>query len=533
MLGRRQSINKIEVYITYNLIDNTQLTIRMYYIHTPDYKSFTLVEVATAASGPTFTDAAQFRGILNGDLISVHDDREPPFQLIRRYQHPQLAGILILNTKTIYGLTGRNVPIYLFHPFDRRYPPFRVGCTNNSRINKVATVAFEDWSSRDTFPRGALIQLLGDADSFAAQRAGLEVVASPFYSHKAFMGLPSYMEPPSGRELLSAADGWTVFNVDPEGCRDIDDCIAVRGDEVAICIADVDAAVPAGGRVDEYASLTAQTIYHEGTAIRPMLPPALSEGICSLVADQVRPAVALRGRIVDGTIRDLSFQAVNIINGRSYSYEGAGEALKEPLRPLMKAIGCTSDDSHEWIAATMTLYNLEAAKILVAAGQGILRAHSGPKAERFAALSVLGADVAARLASDAAEYCDVRSDKRHAGFGLAVYCHATSPIRRYSDLVNQRILKGTLLQIPGAELIYTLNVRAKAAKEYERACAFMEALAAPTRLVDVVSVDGGRAYVPAWGRLVKYAGPSGRVRYFYDASKPKWNQKLVFEACAA
>ncbi len=521
-------------------------TRKMYYVHTPDYRTFTLVDVDTGTQGPTFTDAKMFNGILNGDLVSVNDDKEMPIDLVSRCRHPTLAGVLVLNSKVLYGLTSRNVPIYLFHPYDRRYPPFRVGCTDKSRTNKVVTVSFENWNRGDMFPRGALIATLGAADDFAAERAGLEVMASPFYSHKAFMGLPLHTAPPSGRELLAQESGWTVFNIDPEGCRDIDDCIALRDDEIAICIADVDAAVPAASRLDEYASLTAQTIYHEGAAVRPMLPPMLSEGICSLVAGAVRPSVALRATIRDGALINARFQTVNIINGRSYTYEEAQEGLKETLGPLMRALrqndkeegawgtGCPpEDDSHLWIAAAMTHYNLEAAKVLMAAGHGLLRAHSGPKAERLAALATLGPEVAARLASEAATYCLVAANKVHAGFGDAPYCHATSPIRRYADLVNQRVLKGTTLVAAQHELVYTLNVRTKAAKEYERACAFMRALQAPVKEVDVISVGGGRAYVPFWGRLIKYDGPSGKVRYFYDATKPKWSQKIVFQACAA
>lgn len=503
----------------------------MYYVYTPDYHTFTLIDADTGPVGPTFTDAKLFNGILNGDLVSVNDDKELPIDLVSRGRHPILSGILVLNSKVLYGLTSRNVPIYLFHPYDRRYPPFRVGCTDKSRVNKVATVIFEHWNRGDMFPRGALVAVLGPADNFEAERSGLEVMASPFYSHKAFMGIPSSMLMPTGRELLAQETGWTVFNIDPEGCRDIDDCIAIRGDEVAICIADVDAAVPAGGRIDEYASLTAQTIYHEGFAVRPMLPLTLSEGICSLVTDSIRPAVALRATMRGNALINVRFQVVNIINGRSYTYEEAQAALKGVLVPLMAALRQNDkedEDSHMWISAAMTRYNLEAAKVLMAAGHGLLRAHSGPKAERLAALAALGPEIAARLSSEAATYCLVTGGKVHAGFGDQAYCHATSPIRRYADLVNQRVLKGTALVVPRAELVYTLNVRGKAAKEYERACAFMAALAAPIKEVDVISIGLGRAYVPAWSHLIKYDGPSGMVKYFYDATKPKWSQKIVF-----
>jgi exoribonuclease R len=505
----------------------------MYIVHTPDYVHFTL---KCGDTGPTFTDARLFTGILNGDTVKIYDDRDPAIELVSRAKHPSLAGVLELASKTLYGMTSRNVPIYLFRPFDRRYPPFRVGCSERDRTsNYLAIIQFEEWPKGQTLPRGALVQLLGPAGNFKVERVGLQHTASPFWSHKAFMGHPMGLAPPGGRSLLDAANGWTLLNIDPVGCRDIDDVIGFCGDKVAICIADVDAAVPQDSAVDRYAALTTQTIYEEGRAVRPMLPPVLSESICSLIAGEIRPAIALMATIRDGALADVHFKAVNIVNGRSYTYEEAAADLGGLFKPLLSALGCVSEDSHLWIAAAMKFYNLEAAKVLMARGFGILRAHSGPKADKLAALTAtLGPEVAARFASEAATYVPVGGGN-HFGMDDRPYCHATSPIRRYADLVNQRILKGTAQDAPDWQLFYTLNVRSKAAKEYERAITFMHALNSGNKEIDAVIVDSGRAYVPAWNRMIRLTntisvGAEVKVRYFYDASKARWKERMVFSA---
>lgn len=514
------------------------MNIGEYIVHTPNYAHFTLM--SAKKEGPTFTDARLFTGTLNGDTVRVCDDREPAIQLVSRAKHPALAGIIELASKTLYGMTSRNVPIYLFRPFDRRYPPFRVGCSERDRtVNRLAIVAFEDWTAGQTLPRGALVQLLGVAGDFNAERIALQHTASPFWSHKAFMGHPIHIAPPK-RPLLDASDGWTLCNVDPAGCRDIDDVIGFRGDEVVICIADVDAVVQADTTLDHYASLTAQTIYEGGVAVRPMLPPTLSEGICSLIPGEIRPVLALRATIRGGALHNVHFQSVNITNGQSYTYEEAQEALKGLFSPLMDALGyvevCETDShpSHDWIAEAMKFYNLEAAKLLMARGSGILRAHSGPKAEKMAALTSALGHLAGRFASEAAAYVPVAAGATHFGMDNRPYCHATSPIRRYADLVNQRIIKGTYTQALDLNIYYNLNVRSKAAKEHERAIAFMQALNVTDKIVDVVIVDSSRAYVPAWSRIIrlaneKAAGTEARVRYFYDASKARWKDRMVFE----
>lgn len=519
----------------------------MYYVYTPDYKTFELHDATVnGRPPPTITDARLMNGVLNGDLVTYDDMSERPFTVIRRAKHPHLVGLLELTSKTLYGMTSRHVPIYLFHPFDRRYPPFRVGCSEKDRsVNKIAVISVDSFEAGQTFPRGQLVEILGTAGDLAVERLALQHVASPFYKKK-FATLMDLSASPGHTELRTTYDvGWQIFNIDPAGCKDIDDVIGLHEEtpghwRCIIGIADVDAHIPVGSQLDEYAAQTLQTIYDDGAAVRPMLPPLYSEGLCSLRPGQFHKVLAYEFtfRAGGGAITEGTFKTLNIKNHGSYTYESILDAEDRlplgTLRQLVTELGGDAADTHDWVATLMKHYNIQAAKQLLAAGAGILRTHSGPKMERIKEYeAILGPAVAQQLGNEAAKYerVDKGAEQSHYSIGAA-YCHATSPIRRYADLVNQRILKGMVTDC-AADLIYNLNIRSKAARQYDRIAFFLSQLES-SRTVDLIVVNERRAYVPAWKMLVRFINilePATKVtaRLYYDASQPSWKNKIVFQ----
>lgn len=528
----------------------------MYYVYTPDYKTFELHDATAALNGrppPTITDARLMNGVLNGDLVTYDDMSERPFTVIRRAKHPHLAGLLELTSKTLYGMTSRHVPIYLFHPFDRRYPPFRVGCSEKDRsVNKIAIISVDSFEAGQTFPRGQLVEILGVAGDLAVERLALQHVASPFYKKKfaKLMDLPAASPGPS--DLRPTYDaGWHIFNIDPAGCKDIDDVIGLREEGAGqwrciIGIADVDAHISAGSQLDEYAAHTLQTIYDDGAAVRPMLPPLYSEGLCSLRPGHFHKVLAYEFTFSTAAavaeVSEGNFKTLNVMNHASYTYESVLELEDRPslsaLRQLVGQLGGDVTDTHDWVAILMKHYNIQAAKRLLAAGAGILRTHSGPKMERIREYeTILGPTVAQQLGNEAAKYesVDRTALQSHYSIGTA-YCHATSPIRRYADLVNQRILKGIVANCT-AELIYNLNIRSKAARQYDRIAFFLSQIE-DSKTVDLIVVNERRAYVSAWKMLVRFTstlepGTKVTARLYYDASQPSWKNKIIFKAISS
>ena len=91
--------------------------------------------------------------------------------------------------------------------------------------------------------------------------------------------------------------GERVFTIDPTGARDLDDALSLTRNEdgtydVGVHIADVSHFVKVNTPIDRDARKRATSVYLVQRSV-PMLPPSLSEEICSLVAGQERLAFSV------------------------------------------------------------------------------------------------------------------------------------------------------------------------------------------------------------------------------------------------
>jgi ribonuclease R len=135
-----------------------------------------------------------------------------------------------------------------------------------------------------------------------------------------------------GRSDLRCQD---VVTIDPEDAKDHDDAIFVerlspepnRGWAVWVHIADVAHYVPVGCAVDREAFARATSIYLPGEVL-PMLPPVLSNDLCSLQPRVDRLAISVRMEVSeDGVVRASSFHRSLIRVRRKLSYGEAFEIL--------------------------------------------------------------------------------------------------------------------------------------------------------------------------------------------------------------
>jgi hypothetical protein len=501
---------------------------------TKDYKHFRVGD-------KEFQGASLACKALPGDTVTIEYDQVTA--ILERAQHKHIVGTLELASKIRYGMTSKNYPIYRFTPFSESYPPFFVGCSQKDITqNVLAIIDFLHWDD-GTCPRGILSQIIGPAGNIEAEEAALAAHATPVTWKK----LGELVQPPA---IDSRPNGIT-FHVDPPGCKDIDDAITLNpavgnNINVQIHIADVSSWLIANPGLMEKASQISQTLYRDGAAIHPMFPAALSEGEFSLLPGEDRRAWTLSfnwDKILKN-VTEITWKLETIRVAHSFTYHSINKSILAPeLQNICSGIaGRELTDSHEWIEQLMILYNCEVAKLLRAAGAGVLRRHSGPDEDRFKAYAAAGLP-AERLAMSAGEYCAGNEPVvNHWGLDKPVYCHATSPIRRWSDCINQlalrRIILGTTIEPVETRVIEHLNSRSKALKAYERDLNFMRAVLNPldTALTGTVA-EPGRIWISSWSKIVKAdtgdaaAGTEMAIKFFCDATQRNWKRRIVISCC--
>jgi len=497
-------------------------------LQTKDYKNFRVDSFEFHS--PNLASRA-----LPGDLVEV--DLGQVMKITQRAKHQHIVGTLELASKVRYGITSHGHPIYSFVPFAESYPPFFVGCSQNDvSQNVLAIIDFAHWD-QGTCPRGNLARIIGPAGDIAVEEEALTLHASPLRWKK----LEPLVEPP---ELFARSTGIT-FHVDPPGCKDIDDAITLNplpgfNIEVKIHIADVSSWLVANPWLVEKAEAIGQTLYRDGVAIKPMFPAELSEDTFSLLPGKDRRAWTL------SFIWNTALKCVSAVTwtlemirvSQSFTYHSVTKSMfaKELEEICSGLAGRAITDSHEWIEQLMIFYNCEAAKLLYKTEMGVLRRHAAPDEARFAAYDAAGLP-AKRLAMSAGEYCSSGElEVKHWGLGQDFYCHASSPIRRWSDCLNQlairRLILGEEPNIITAPVIDRMNARSKAIKAYERDLTFMRAVLGGSTEVEGQIAEEGRIWVPTWGRIVKAEttgapGTAVKIKFFCDATKRNWKRRMV------
>ena len=384
--------------------------------------------------------------LLHDDLILFKDDTviilESPFR------DTVLAGVLILG-KT-YGRSGKRL-LYKCIPDNKSLPvflvPYNVGATfSKVAKNKYIAFRFANWDS--DHPHGEIKDTLGDVDSFEAfneyqlYRRGLHLSLAQLT--KASKILIKHDELSCIEKILATSNYQiedlrsieNVFTVDPMDCNDFDDAFSVALENgiatINIYIANVFLWLETYG-LWEHMTDRVSTIYLPDKK-RPMLPPLLSEDLCSLKQGADRFAFMMSVKYDMQTLKPIDnpvFKNVLINISKNYAYEDK-KLGKNPAYKVLRTLAQT-DDSHEVVAFWMIRMNAAAAEHLRNVNKGVFRTSEG---ENLLEKNMFkGGGMGELLVLPGAVYSEVCAP--HSQLGVDAYVHITSPIRRLVDILNQ------------------------------------------------------------------------------------------------
>lgn len=312
------------------------------------------------------------------------------------------------------------------------------------------------------------------------------------------------------------------ITIDGDDARDFDDAISVRkvdaGWELIVAISDVSHYIKTDTHLDHEAYDRATSVYLPNVVL-PMLPPVLSDGLCSLCphVDRLVKAVSIQ-LTENGSVKSYQFYKAVICSKARVTYGQAQKiidkkaddkkwlcSLLDEAHQLYKLLdqkrkkrGALEIDlpftqlvfdknnkiesimlgkrnvSHKIIEEFMLLANeLTAEWLLSQKRQALFRNHNQPDFEKVHSLNNFlknmgiitklqkGQKIATKqiqsviyslgqlengeiyvpmVLSVLAQACYEEKNKGHFGLAYEHYCHFTSPIRRYPDLIVHRSL---------------------------------------------------------------------------------------------
>jgi ribonuclease R len=238
-----------------------------------------------------YLNRREMRRVMHGDQIMVRVDRKA-----RGGAETHIVQVLERGQKRLLGtyaeLNGKGFLV----PMDARIGtiPLKPGVVTPEK-GKVVAAEISRYATAMSLPEAHVVNVMGDPDDPEVQaqsivfRYGLSTSFPPEVHREASQISYSI----AADEIAARMDlrELPIVTIDGENARDFDDAVYVRrqgrGYEIYVSIADVAHYVVSETALDQEAYARATSVYFPDRAI-PMLPEALSNGICSLNPNEDR-----------------------------------------------------------------------------------------------------------------------------------------------------------------------------------------------------------------------------------------------------
>ncbi len=304
-------------------------------------------------SDPIFLSHRQMQQVMHGDRVSariIGQDR-------RGRPEGSIVDVLERGTKEVVGRLYEDNGVYYVTPENTRIshriliPPNKL---NNAKQSEVVLIRLVEQPGRNAQPVGHVRQVLGEHGA-----PGMETDIA-IYSH----GLPNEFP----KEVIAEASKFgdkvkatdkrerhdlrelPLVTIDGEDARDFDDavyCEKLRsGWRLLVAIADVSHYVRLNTALDAEARLRGTSVYFPNRVI-PMLPEALSNGLCSLNPQVDRLCMVCEMRVsAEGKITRAEFYEGVMCSAARLTYTAVAAFLSNAKAPAGAALQSLSEPLH-------------------------------------------------------------------------------------------------------------------------------------------------------------------------------------------
>ena len=415
-------------------------------IEKQDYSQYSLVSKDTDKI-IRFNDPEKIIGVFHNQTIDLVDDQ---FNIKAPIVTPKnIVGEIELYSKYSFKPNKKGVPAYIFTPINKMYPKCIVHSKIKSKYktNVIITVDYTNWQKNDKFAKGNINRIIGEInDVKAIQESMLFKYDLPIYNLKCnFKQIPllfnQLLENYQDREFIKK----DIISIDPDGCRDIDDAVSIYPKEtnviVDIHIADVYYVL---SKLDLINKIKNVTSIYLTDYIKHMLPDIISSNYGSLIEKTTRFMLSIQfvydpneNKLISTNLR----KTIGKIT-KNYTYDNYPKKINKYIKSIEKIYKIVTKetieifDSHKLIEALMIIYNTEFCKIIQhQEKKSIFRIQEQTNKIYNSVDDKRLNNFLSIIKSRCAEYS--YSKMSHATLKINNYTHATSPLRRIVDLMNQ------------------------------------------------------------------------------------------------
>ncbi len=236
-----------------------------------------------------FINPRRMAGAMHGDKVAARVERVKE----GNRREGRIVRIITRAHSTVVGRFERSKGYGIVIPSDERLIDSIIiprGEAKGAKDGEIVEAEILRYGEKNHAPTGTVIEIIGDPDDPDVEST---VILKKFGLTAEFPA-PVVAEAEGVASEVSEADtagrvdlrGKKLFTIDGETARDFDDAVGIErteggGHRLYVSIADVSFYVPEGGRIDAEAYARSTSVYFPDRCI-PMLPEALSNGICSL-----------------------------------------------------------------------------------------------------------------------------------------------------------------------------------------------------------------------------------------------------------